>query len=77
MQEEVYQIAAALDRLQPLLLNYHSGGETWRRHGVRAPQVVERNRHISEGSQALWEYGRGLIERAVTEGKLADARRGR
>ncbi|MFC1525333.1 HD family hydrolase [Candidatus Latescibacterota bacterium] len=66
------RFAAALDRLQPMLLNYRGGGEAWRRHDVRAPQVVERNRHIAEGSQALWEYGRELIERAVSEGKLAE-----
>ena len=63
--------AAALDRLQPLLLNYHMTGATgWRRHGVRAPQVVDRNRHIAEGSPALWEYARRLIADSVKEGKL-------
>ena len=63
--------AAALDRLQPLILNYHMEGVTgWRRHGVRAPQVVDRNRHIAEGSPTLWEFARRLIADSVTEGKL-------
>ena len=63
--------AAALDRLQPLLLNYHMRGVTgWRRHGVCAPQVVARNRHIAEGSPALWEFARRLIADSVKEGKL-------
>jgi putative hydrolase of HD superfamily len=62
--------ANALDRFQPLLLNYHAGGDTWRRHGVRKDQVIARNRHISEGSPALWDYARELIDRAVAEGKL-------
>jgi putative hydrolase of HD superfamily len=62
--------AAALDRLQPLLLNYASGGDTWRRHGVRRDQVVARNKHIREGAPALWEFAADLIERAVAEGKL-------
>ena len=63
--------AAALDRLQPLLLNYHMRGVTgWRRHGVCAPQVVARNRHIAEGSLALWEFARRLIADSVKEGKL-------
>ena len=62
--------ANALDRLQPLLLNYYAGGETWRRHGVRRDQVIERNRHIAEGAPALWDYARVLIDRAVAEGKL-------
>ena len=62
--------ANALDRFQPLLLNYHAGGETWRRHGVRKEQVVARNAHIGEGSPVLWDYARALIDRAVAEGKL-------
>jgi len=62
--------ANALDRFQPLLLNYHAGGDTWLRHGVRKDQVIARNRHISEGSSALWNYARELIDRAVAEGKL-------
>ena len=62
--------ANALDRFHPLLLNYHAGGETWRRHGVRRDQVIERNRHITEGAPALWVYARVLIDRAVAEHKL-------
>ena len=66
------RFAAALDRLQPLLLNYWSGGDTWRRHGVRREQVVARNRHMAEGAPALWEYAEDLIQRAVAEGKLEE-----
>lgn len=62
--------ANALDRFQPLLLNYHAGGDTWRRHGVRKDQVIERNRHISDGAPELWDYARVLIDRAVAEGVL-------
>ena len=63
--------AAALDRLQPLLLNYHMRGVTgWRRHGVSAAQVVDRNQHIADGSPALWEFARRLIADSVKEGKL-------
>ena len=57
-------------RLQPLLLNYHAGGATWRNHDVRRHQVVARNRHIEEGSPALWAYASDLIDRAEAEGKL-------
>ena len=64
------RFAAALDRLQPLLLNYASGGDTWRRHGVRRDQVVARNRHMEEGAPTLWRFAADLIERAVAEGKL-------
>lgn len=66
------RFAAALDRLQPLLLNYIAEGRTWREHGVRSHQVYERNRHIEEGSAALWEYARKLIDDAVQKGYLPE-----
>ncbi len=64
------QFAAALDRLQPILNNYHTRGAAWQQHGVTAAQVIARNRHMAEGSPALWEYARGLIEDAVRQGML-------
>ena len=62
------RIANAMDRLQPLLLNYHSMGKAWREHGVTQDRVVERCRPIGEGSEKLWEYARKLIEKAVEDG---------
>ncbi len=64
--------AAALDRLQPMLLNFHTGGAGWRRHGIRKDQVIEYNRHMKDGAPALWTYARDMIERAVEEGILLD-----
>lgn len=62
--------AAALDRLHPVLLNYHTDGGAWRRHGVRQARVVAVNRHMEEGAPELWEFARRLIDDAVAEGKL-------
>jgi putative hydrolase of HD superfamily len=66
------KFAASLDRLQPLLHNYHTQGAAWRRHGIVRSQVVSRNRHIAEGAPALWEYARRLIDDAVAKGYLAE-----
>ena len=62
--------AAALDRLQPLMLNFHGDGAAWLKHGIRRDQVVKRNQHIQEGAPRLWEFASQLIDRAVAEGKL-------
>jgi putative hydrolase of HD superfamily len=62
--------AAALDRLQPLLLNYHSGGLAWRKHRISAAQVRRINRRIQDGAPNLWEFAQGLIQEAETEGLL-------
>lgn len=63
--------AEALDRFQPILLNYGSGGIAWREHDISAEQVRARNRRIEAGAPALWTYVRGLIDRAVSSGRLA------
>ena len=66
------KFAVALDRLQPLLLNYHSGGKAWLKHGVGKDQVLKRAAPIAEASGDLWEYARDLIETAVSEGILVE-----
>lgn len=65
------RFAAALDRLQPLLHNYATSGAAWQKHGVTSDKVQERNRHISEGSETLWEYAESLIKDAVARGYLS------
>ena len=62
--------AAAADRLMPLLHNVHNGGRGWRKHGIRAGQVLERNATIGQGSKGLWEYAQGLIAGAIERGDL-------
>lgn len=68
------RFAAALDRLMPVLHNVHTEGRSWREHGITADRVIARNARMSEGSEALWEYARSLIEAAVAQGHLAPPR---
>lgn len=67
--------AAALDRLQPLLANYHTQGSTWREFGVKREQVISLCQHMEEGSPTLWTYAKGLIDDAVRRGYLASDER--
>jgi putative hydrolase of HD superfamily len=64
------RFAAALDRVQPVLLNYHTQGRAWQEHGVTRAQVIARNRHIEAGAPRLWNYIEQLIEDAVAKGYL-------
>ncbi len=64
------KFAAALDRVQPLIHNYSTGGAIWRKHGVRCKQVLEHNRHVEEGSGVLWRFSEALIQDAVKRGYL-------
>lgn len=50
--------AAALDRLQPVMLNDAAGGKAWSEHGVKLSQVLKRNEGMAKGSVSLWDYAK-------------------
>ncbi len=64
------RFAAALDRLQPILHNYHTQGAAWKKHGITSHKVIEHNKHIVEGAPKLWEYALDVIHQAVEQGYL-------
>lgn len=72
METPESKFANTLDKVQPVLLNHASGGKSWREHGVKKSQVVERNKKTHEGSEVLWEYIRGLIEENTKKGNIAE-----
>jgi len=65
------RFARALDRLQPMLANYYLGGGTWQAHGVQASQVLQKVALIEDGSPALGDFARELVESAVRQGFLS------
>lgn len=67
------RLAAALDRLQPLLHNMQTQGGTWREHGITRDRVEWRASPIGEASQKLGAYVRALLDRAATDGILEPA----
>jgi len=58
------KFARALDRLQPILLNYHTEGKAWREAKVTKEDVLRVNSIVADGSEELWNYIEGLIEDA-------------
>jgi putative hydrolases of HD superfamily len=58
------RFANALDRLMPMLHNFHNDGGTWRREGVTMQKVLARQSAIARGSQALGDYSLALLEQA-------------
>ena len=67
------QFAASLDRLQPMLSNYHTQGGAWKQYGVDYSRVVARNSKIAHGSSVLWEHARGLLDEALAKGDIPAA----
>jgi putative hydrolase of HD superfamily len=68
------RFARALDRVQPMLHNFHTEGGTWREYGVTLDQVRSRRALIADASTPLWDYVDGLLVEAVRRGFLAEKR---
>lgn len=64
------RFADALDRLQPLLLQYHTSGRSWQEHGITSDKVIERNRRTKEISRDLAELVDEIIEESIRSGFL-------
>ena len=62
--------AVALDRLQPLLLNYHGGGGSWREHAITRSQVLARMAPIAEGAPGLWPTVLAMVDEACARGHI-------
>lgn len=62
--------AAAMDRMQPLFCNYHSGGGTWKKYNISKEQVYKRMEPIKHASSELWELVTNIVEDAVEKGYI-------
>jgi len=72
MQTPSARFANALDRLQPLLLNMHSGGGSWRSHRIARSQVVHRMSPIQLWMPAVWPFVLDTIDRACAAGLIVE-----
>lgn len=70
METPEAKYAAALDRLQPVMLNYTAEGLSWKNHGIHMEQVIERNRKIQNGSEKLWKAAEEMIHDGKKKGYL-------
>jgi putative hydrolase of HD superfamily len=66
------KFAGSCDRLIPLLHNFYAKGHSWKEHGVELASVWEINSVIQEGSKALWDAAREIIDASVKAGYLTD-----
>ncbi|HCG8481126.1 TPA: HD domain-containing protein [Vibrio parahaemolyticus] len=69
-QSDDAKYAKALDRLIPMLLNYHTNGQSWKENSVAREQALTINKRIEFGSVTLWDKAKELIEEATEKGWL-------
>lgn len=60
----------AMDRIQPLLLNYSRKGYSWKEHGVKSSQVRKRFDKVKDGSAELGRMVDDLLDKAIENGFL-------
>lgn len=70
------KFARAIDRVQPMLHNFHTKGGTWREYGVTLDQVLARKSLVVEASPRLWAYVQEMLAEAVRRGYLAEKKAG-
>lgn len=64
------RFANALDRCQPILLNFKKGGISWKNHKIHADQVKRNLSMIHGGSDAIEQLTEIIIQTAVDQGML-------
>ena len=65
------RFAHVMDNLQPMMLNAATDGKSRTEHGIRLEQILNRNRHTSEGSEVLWEYAKeNFIQPHLEQGHI-------
>ncbi len=62
--------ANAIDRIQPLMLNYLTNGHTWKLGDVHAPQILKRMDIIRTATPELWHIVEGIISTSIEKGIL-------
>lgn len=65
------RFANALDRLEPLLHNFHNQGGTWRAHGVTRAAVLKRMAPIERSMPSLWPFVLSVIAESQAAGYIA------
>ncbi|NLW16107.1 MAG: HD domain-containing protein [Firmicutes bacterium] len=62
------KFAAAIDRLEPILQNHLTDYHAWRVHSVSYEMLLDNNRHVQEGSEAIWRAVQEIFAAARDQG---------
>lgn len=60
--------ATSMDRLQPMLNNYHNDGGTWKKFDVPKSDIYKRIGPVKDSSDELWGYVEYMLEDAHKRG---------
>lgn len=66
------RFALAMDSFMPILHNYITKGQQWRRFDISSKQVLTKNERIAKSSGFLWKYIQAIVEDSVKKGYLKE-----
>ncbi|MDE6435101.1 MAG: HD domain-containing protein [Lachnospiraceae bacterium] len=66
------KFARCMDNIQPMMLNDASNGLAWEENQVKISQILKRNERTALGSQKLWDYMKGILQRNMEEGHIVE-----
>ncbi len=64
--------ASALDRLQPIIHNHYTGGESWRQNGISRSMVLKRLEPVRQASETLWAFTQEILQKSIDRGILLE-----
>ncbi len=67
-RSEEARFVRAVDRLNPFMQNFFSGGRKWQENNINHSQVLGRMGEIKDNVPALWPYVEWLINESVERG---------
>lgn len=70
METAESRYANAIDRIQPLILNYMTNGHTWKQGNVHSTQIYKRMDIIRTATPELWHIVEGIINTSIEIGIL-------
>jgi len=62
------KFARVVDRLEPIMQNYHNGGDGWIEHKISSDMILDKNSIIKDGSEELWEFVKSIVADTVGKG---------
>lgn len=65
------KFATAMDRLQPMLNNYHNDGGTWKKFDISQSDIYKRISPVKDSSEELWKFVEFMIEDAFDKGLIS------
>lgn len=66
------KFARCMDNIQPMMLNDASNGLAWEENQVKISQILKRNERTALGSEKLWDYMKGILQRNMEEGHIVE-----